>query len=460
MTIVDAFPFFNELDLLEVRLTELYPVVDHFILVESTRTHKGDPKPLYYGENRQRFAKWNDKIRHITVADLPGGDTQAAIWRREIGQRQAIEQGLVDFADDAIVLVSDLDEIPRREAVDYLRRSAFPDDVIVTMEQTLYYFNVNCAERRPEFRWNGTRATQRSNVRALTPDGVRWEGLRPRSNEYPRHVRFQNAGWHLSYFGDVAHIQHKMRSFLHQELVNDDTLDADTIAKRMAEGLDIWGRTEAQRFTLGPADDLPWALRSDPARWAKYFHPDWRPTFHEQWYTAEQAAYVAGLARLAPPEGAMVEIGCWEGKSTACIAQSIAPRPLIAVDHWRGNEDEGDDKSVTAAQERDVEGIFRHNMSLLTPNNVKTLPMDWREWAEVSFSGLPMPIAFLHLDASHDYASVADCLRAIKPFLVPNAILCGDDLYADGVYRAVHDVLGDGVQDIGGRLWIWQEGTA
>lgn len=453
MSIVDCFCLFNELDVLEWRLTELYPVVDWFMLVEATKTHKGEDKPLYYAANRQRFARWNDKIRHVVVGDLPDGTTQAAIWRREIGQRQAIERGLVDLPGDTIVLVSDLDEIPRREAVAHLANINFPDDIIVTMEHVLYYYNFNCAVRAPGFRWNGTRATHLSNVRALTPDGIRWEGLKPRSNEYPRHAVFQNAGWHFSYFGDVAHIQKKMTSFLHQELVNDEHLDPDTIARRMAEGIDIWGRAEQQPFALGPATDLPWAVRSNPAQWLSYFHPDYRPAFHEDWYDPQAAAYVGWLAQQAPQEGACVEIGCWEGKSSVCIAQSIAPRTLHCVDHWEGNGDEGDGESVRAAQERDVFATFKRNVGLVTAGNVSANKLDWRQWMR----SWEFPIAFLHLDASHDYDSVADCLRAALPFCVPGAILCGDDLYSDGVYRAVHDVLGDGVKDVSGRLWVWQK---
>lgn len=459
--ICDTFCLFNELDLLEIRLTELYPVVDAFVLVEGTHTHKGDEKPLYYAANRQRFAKWNDKVRHVVVGDLPQGATQAAIWRREIGQRQAIERGLVDLPDDAIVLVSDLDEIPRREHIAGLAQQGMPDDAIYTFGQTLYYYNVNTS--CTSLRWNGTRATHLSNIRALTPDGVRWEGLRPRSNEYPRHAYVADAGWHLSYFGDVKHIQQKMRAFLHQELVNDEHLDADTITRRMSEGIDIWGREEAQRFGIGPATDLPWAIRSDPARWSHFFHPDYRPVFHEDWYSAEQAAFVAQLAQSAPQNGACVEIGCWEGRSSACIAQSIQPRVLHCIDHWRGNEDEKDGHPATAlASERDVYGTFIHNIDTLTADNIAPHRLDWRDWIagwleKAADLGVPSSIAFLHLDASHDYDSVADCLRAILPFLVEGAILCGDDLYADGVYRAVHDVLGSSVQDFGGRLWVWQK---
>lgn len=465
---VDAFPFWAELDVLEMRLTELYDVVDKFVLVEATRTHKGNPKPLSYAENRRRFGRWNDKIIHVVWGDMPEGDSAAAIWRREIGQRQTILRGLADIPDDAMVLISDVDEIPRREAVEFLKQHSL-DDVVVTFKQQLYYYNVNTACNNIE--WLGTRATTAGNVRALTPDGTRWSGLR--SHEYPKLVTLGGAhtpergniggavfgmpgapaGWHLSYFGDVQHIQNKMRAFLHQELVNETTLDPDAIARRMAEGVDVWGREGEQRFTIGPALDMPRAIRCAPHRWLPYFHPDWRPSFTEEWYDPDQAWYVGSLARQAPEQGAYVEIGCWEGRSAVAIAQAISPRVLFCVDHWRGNEEEGDAESVGLARARDIGATFAENMRLMAPDNWIQDRRDWRDWAR----SWDVPIAFLHLDASHDEASVRECLEAVRPFLVPHAVLCGDDSYAPGVWNGARAVLGD-IQEVGGRLWVWQNG--
>ena len=44
--IYDCFSFFNELDLLEIRLNVLKDVVDKFMLVEATKTHMGEPSKL------------------------------------------------------------------------------------------------------------------------------------------------------------------------------------------------------------------------------------------------------------------------------------------------------------------------------------------------------------------------------------------------------------------------------
>ena len=53
--IYDCFNFFNELDLLEIRLNTLYDIVDYFVIIESNLTHSGEVKPFYYEDNKSRF---------------------------------------------------------------------------------------------------------------------------------------------------------------------------------------------------------------------------------------------------------------------------------------------------------------------------------------------------------------------------------------------------------------------
>ena len=89
--VYDCFTFFNELELLELRLHELAGVVDKFVLVEATRTFTNKPKPLYFQENRARFAAFENKLVHVVVADLP--DSSDA-WVVERFQRNAIGHGL------------------------------------------------------------------------------------------------------------------------------------------------------------------------------------------------------------------------------------------------------------------------------------------------------------------------------------------------------------------------------
>ena len=108
--IIDGFIFFNELDLLEIRLHELNSVVDYFVLVEATKTFSNASKPLYFSENKQRFAPFLHKIKHIIIDDMPDGDNP---WLREAHQRKmVIDRGFKDFASTDIGMISDADEIP------------------------------------------------------------------------------------------------------------------------------------------------------------------------------------------------------------------------------------------------------------------------------------------------------------------------------------------------------------
>ena len=149
--VIDAVCFFQELDLLELRLTELDAVVDRFVIVEANRTHKGTLKPLHYAENKARFAEWENKIVHIVCPLMDDGDGLPAIRRREMTQRNAILQGIRDCADDDVILISDCDEIPRSELIPtYLE-----DGIVATYLQKLYYYNFNTYA--PDRVWPGTR---------------------------------------------------------------------------------------------------------------------------------------------------------------------------------------------------------------------------------------------------------------------------------------------------------------
>ena len=50
--VFDCFPFFNELDVLDMRLNILNDQVDYFVLVDSKRSHQKKPKQFDYKINR------------------------------------------------------------------------------------------------------------------------------------------------------------------------------------------------------------------------------------------------------------------------------------------------------------------------------------------------------------------------------------------------------------------------
>ena len=69
--IYDAFYFFDELDLLEIRLNILNDYVDYFVISESNETFNGNKKQLFFNENKNKFKNFQHKIIYNLVDDFP-----------------------------------------------------------------------------------------------------------------------------------------------------------------------------------------------------------------------------------------------------------------------------------------------------------------------------------------------------------------------------------------------------
>jgi len=247
--ICDCFSFFNELDLLEIRLNTLDKVVDKFILAESPLTHTGNPKPLYYAENKERFSKFNDRIIHIVVDDFPAmpDDMPARekAWTRENWQRNAIVRGLPkDIKDEDILLISDLDEIPSPE---YVQKAASNPIGVIRLDLKAYCFFINLRNVSYPIWNNGTRVLtwHTFNDPKTYADSKYAECCVAAVNQGPSatRVRFlkpdkilKPAGWHFSYLGGVEAIQRKMKSIAHTEFDTDERTSLENIRNRLMRG--------------------------------------------------------------------------------------------------------------------------------------------------------------------------------------------------------------------------------
>lgn len=249
--VYDCFSFYNELDLLEIRLNVLKNVVDKFVLAEATQTHTGKPKPLYYEENKSRFSEFADRIIHIVVDDFPsppeGYTLRQASWMRENWQRNALSRGLKDAQPDDLILISDVDEIPSPEAV----AASLGRKGVVQFEQLFSNFYVNYLNYvRPL--WPGTKALRFHEFK----DSETYSGMPiieyvdesvnvPPSLTRVRYLHGQtsikHAGWHFSYLGGAAAILAKARAIAHVEYVTDKTDTLDFVNKMVASGVDVTG---------------------------------------------------------------------------------------------------------------------------------------------------------------------------------------------------------------------------
>lgn len=156
-----------------------------------------------------------------------------------------------------------------------------------------------------------------------------------------------------------------------------------------------------------------------------------RAKFTEAWFPLESCTALARLARsVSHLSGAIIEVGCWEGRSTCALANAVHPEIVHAVDTWQGSPSE---ISAVLAAKRDVFATFAHNVRATTAGNVHAHRMGWREFFGI-FDG---PTKFVHIDAEHTYSEVADNIDVITPLMVHGGVICGDDFHHPPVRQAV-----------------------
>lgn len=216
--IYDCFLFFNELEILEIKLNELYEHVDYFVLVESTETFRGNPKPLYFNENKQRYSQFLDKIIHIVVEHFETDNP----WAREGNQRNQMMRGLTQCKDSDFVIIEDADEIVRASKLPEIIDAIENRYRFVTCNQTIYTYFLNRFGHGTVTEWLGSVAARFVDVKLKTPQGVRIE---ERKNE----CRIFDAGWHFTYMGGIDRVRSKIESFSHFELDNPFYKDSQNI---------------------------------------------------------------------------------------------------------------------------------------------------------------------------------------------------------------------------------------
>jgi beta-1,4-mannosyl-glycoprotein beta-1,4-N-acetylglucosaminyltransferase len=231
MKVIDVFPFFNELDILEIRLNILDPYVDCFILSEATKTFSGLDKPLYYQENKDRFEKFNHKIIHNIVEDTTSPELHP--YQRDVFQKDNIKKIVLENAsyEDAIIW-SDIDEVPNPDAIEDLNTYFVQDSIFhFAQENCMGYLNLVEIggiiramvpdwdyEDRP--RWLGTKVFGKSILEEYTLSELRSK------QESVNNYRVFPGGWHWSYVGSEGlsveeRVLKKIECAAHSELNTD-----------------------------------------------------------------------------------------------------------------------------------------------------------------------------------------------------------------------------------------------
>jgi beta-1,4-mannosyl-glycoprotein beta-1,4-N-acetylglucosaminyltransferase len=260
--IFDCFPFFNELDLLEIRLNELCDVVDYFVLVEAPFTHSGNKKPLYFAENKKQFGKFWNKIMYYNVPNMPitkkelsasmsvqdlmwleSGYQREDSWIRERFQRNAIMDRLQfksvypTVEPDDIVIIEDADEMVRPEVLCTINDTM--SEGVNAVGQTLhtYFLNWRC-NNMP---WWGSKIVRFKDI--TTPSEDRFHT--------PARKYYYDGGWHFGYLGGVEAIKLKLQSFAHIEFDTPETFAR--IPDLLSQRKDALGRQ--YQYDIVPIDE-------------------------------------------------------------------------------------------------------------------------------------------------------------------------------------------------------------
>ncbi len=246
----DCFTFFNELDLLEIRLNILDPYVDYFVLAECEETFSGKEKPLFFLENEEkRFNKWKDKILWL---ENPKIKTDAPFERAGF-QKDNLRKFLKEIAkDEDIIYFGDLDEIWKPQDI--------KDDKVYNLRQLNYSYYLN---NRSSEEWVGTIVGK-------------WKTIKTNSFNYWRanhHNILDNGGWHFTNMGGEAQILKKLDAYDHQE-ANIPAV-RQGIKFRMDNGLDYLGREadwKGKPFTFRKDEsELPQYLLKNKVKYDKMF---------------------------------------------------------------------------------------------------------------------------------------------------------------------------------------------
>jgi beta-1,4-mannosyl-glycoprotein beta-1,4-N-acetylglucosaminyltransferase len=222
MKIYDAFTFFNELDVLEIRLNVLNEYVDKFILIESKYSHQNKEKCLFYDLNKNdRFLKFKDKIHHVIIDDFP----DKSYWGPENFQRNLIFDEVCSISNDDsdIVFISDLDEIwDPLKVYPFLEKCN--DDVLYRIRTVVTYHYFNFLSNDPShINWQHPMFCKINFLKKSYENGFKismgasgLRGQQPCGN-YKTSVLDGYNGWHFSYSEDPVE---KVKNFCHSECSN------------------------------------------------------------------------------------------------------------------------------------------------------------------------------------------------------------------------------------------------
>ena len=262
MNIYDCFMYIDEDLLLDLRLNTLNNYIKKFVITEATYTHNGAQKKLKFDINK--FQKFKNKIEYIVVDKEPSNiikliDHEPKDKRgeklilngmaRDYFQREKLIKGLNDAQPNDLILISDLDEIPNLNNLNF---SKINNDIVM-FQQKMFYYKLNLYYK--EFKWFGTKGTKKKNF--LSPQWLR----NIKAKNYPKwrldilfskkkysNLQFvEDGGWHFTCIKTAEELEKKLLNFAHHYEYEESGLKINDLKKLIAEKRVMYDHTIDQK---------------------------------------------------------------------------------------------------------------------------------------------------------------------------------------------------------------------
>ena len=280
--IFDVFPFFNEIDLLEIRLNELDSFVDFFVITEASTTFSGLEKPYYFEDFRNKFKKFESKIIYQKVPNVP---ENLGPFERDWFQRDEAKKILEKhISSEDYIIYGDVDEIPQPDAIKNAIEQLHGGTEIAHMAMDLFYYYLNLVEvsgTLPSYtgeypgikskKWLGTSVSRWEYASRFTMTQLR----NPEHKE--KGVRISNGGWHFSYIGGheidlpIDRIMRKIEGSAHQEFNNPKVIKK--VKKRLDKNKDVFGRRKSKFIKLQDTKHLPKYIQNNISKYQHLILP-------------------------------------------------------------------------------------------------------------------------------------------------------------------------------------------
>ena len=271
--------FYDEEVVLDVRLHELNKYVEKFVIAESTYSHNGKKRNLLF--DIKKFLKFKDKIKYIVVDkqpddidDLADTDTEDKrnsklimnAVKRENYQRNCIKEGLLNINDNDLIMVSDVDEIPNLENVDF----GSIKNKLIFFEQKNFYYKFNLYIDNLE--WYGSKGCKFKNLESpqwlRNIKGKKYSFLRLDTlfskNKYQNIKLIEDGGWHFSYLKNAKGIEEKLKSYLHHREYDMEPLGIDRINQMIKSNMPVYNlKTDKLKSKFTFSDQLKTAKNEE-----------------------------------------------------------------------------------------------------------------------------------------------------------------------------------------------------